>query len=78
MTTDRLQMAKTRLEAYYQAEIAVLSGQQYQIGGRMLRRADLQEIRAAITQLERQVQMLEDQESGRAGVRSRQIVIRNS
>ncbi|MGF9907278.1 DUF6148 family protein [Brevibacillus porteri] len=78
MSADRLEKAKTRLNAYYEAELAVLSSQQYQIDGRMLRRADLKEIREAITQLEGQVQLIEGQARGRTGIRSRQIVFRDN
>ncbi|QQE75710.1 peptidylprolyl isomerase [Brevibacillus composti] len=70
-------MAKERLQAYYQAELAVLSGQEYRIGTRTLRRADLSEIRKAISELERQVQQLENQAAGNRSARARRIVIRD-
>lgn len=41
-----------RLDAYLAAELQVLKGQVVRFGERQLTRADLAEIRAAITQLE--------------------------
>lgn len=49
---ERVEKIKERLTAYYEAELAVLSGQEYTIGTRRLRRADLPEIRKAIKDLE--------------------------
>ncbi|MBP2654999.1 MAG: hypothetical protein H6Q73_2568 [Firmicutes bacterium] len=63
--SDRLARAKTRLSAYYDAEMAVLSGQSYKIGTRSLTRADLGEIRTAITNLENAVEELTAQAVGR-------------
>jgi uncharacterized membrane protein len=77
MSTDRLQKAKDRLNAYYEAELAVLSGQEYRIGSRNLRRADLQEIRSAINELEKLIQQLEDQASGNTANRTRRVVLRD-
>lgn len=77
MSTDRLQKAKDRLNAYYEAELAILAGQEYKIGSRTLRRADLQEIRKAIDALEKQVQMLEAQLNGGATSRARRVVLRD-
>jgi polyhydroxyalkanoate synthesis regulator phasin len=77
MTNTRLNLAKERLQAYYQAEMAVLTGQEYRIGTRTLRRADLTEIRKAINELERQVQQLENQEAGNRSGRARRVVIRD-
>lgn len=77
MSTDRLQLAKDRLQLYYEAEIAVLTGQEYRIGSRTLRRADLKEIRAAINALEKQVQILEARQTGDTSSRARRIVLRD-
>lgn len=48
-----------RLDAYKAAELKVLSGQEYEIGtgngNRRLKRADLAEIRAAISSLQAQL-----------------------
>jgi len=41
----------TRLTAYIAAEAAVLKGQSYSVGNRTMTRADLVEIRKAITNL---------------------------
>ncbi len=57
----RLDSAKRRLDLYLAAEEAVLAGQEYSIGSRRLRRADLKEIRDTITQLENKCQELQSQ-----------------
>lgn len=77
MLEERLEKVKERLNAYYEAELAILAGQEYRIGSRTLRRADLQEIRAAIASLERQVQMLERQINGGTSARTRRVVLRD-
>lgn len=78
MSTDRLQLAKDRLAAYYVAELAILEGtQEYKIGSRTIRRADLPEVRKAIIALEKQVQQLEDQASGNTSKRARRVVLRD-
>ena len=45
---------------YYEAEEAVLLNQEYSIGTRSLKRADLSTIRAAIRELEGQIELLEN------------------
>lgn len=50
-----LEQAQAQLNAYLAAEIAVLGGQQYEIGGRMLRRADLADIQAGIDRWDKKV-----------------------
>ena len=70
---DTLERLKSRLQLYYEAEAAVLSGQSYRIGTRMLQRADLAQIRQAIKELESQVEMLE-RDAGRSAKR---IVLRD-
>lgn len=55
----RLERYKKRLEMYYEAEEAVLLNQEYTIGTKSLKRADLSTIRAAINDLEKQVESLE-------------------
>lgn len=50
---------KKRLEMYYDAEEAVLLNQEYTIGTKSLKRADLSTIRAAIKELEGQIETLE-------------------
>lgn len=56
---ERLERYKTRLAMYYKAEEAVLLNQEYRIGTRSLRRADLSTIREAIEDLEGQIEALE-------------------
>lgn len=77
MLEERLQKAKDRLNAYYEAELAVLTGQEYRIGSRTLRRADLTEIRAAINELEKLVQQLEALASGNTTAGARRVVLRD-
>ena len=47
-----------RLELYYEAERKVLRGQSYTIGNRQLTRANLAEIRAAIKELENELEQM--------------------
>lgn len=56
---ERLERYKKRLAMYYEAEEAVLSGQEYKIGTRSLKMADLSTIRSAIGELEGQIESLE-------------------
>lgn len=56
---ERLARYKKRLSLYYEAEEAVLLNQEYKIGTRSLRRADLATIREAIEELESQIEALE-------------------
>jgi hypothetical protein len=52
----RKEMLQSRLQQYYDCEAAILSGaQEYSIGTRRLRRADLSEIRNMIRYLEREL-----------------------
>lgn len=55
MADTQLEMTEKRLLAYYDAEISVLSGQSYTIGSKTLTRANLNEIRRAIKELENQI-----------------------
>lgn len=74
---DRLKNTKKRLDNYYEAEIAVLSSQEYKIGTKSLTRADLREIRKAIFNLERQVNELESVASGKGRRKSLRAVPRD-
>jgi len=67
-----LAIAQAKLEAYLAAETAVLSGQRYEIEGRMLQRANLAEIQAGINVWDQRVKRL----SARAAGRSAAIVPR--
>jgi hypothetical protein len=60
-----LAQAQARLDQYLAAEEAVLLGQQYEIGGRMLRRADLQAIQEGIRIWDDRVEKLSAKAAGR-------------
>jgi len=60
-----LAQAQAQLDAYLAAETAVLGGQEYEIGGRRLRRADLRTIQQGITLWNQRVQELSARASGR-------------
>lgn len=63
---EKISRKKQRLEMYYAAEEAVLgAAQSYSIGGRSLTRANLADIRAMIDQLENEIAVLENRESGK-------------
>ena len=53
-----LSLAQTQLDAYLAAEIAILSGQEYVIGSRRLKPADLAAVQAGITLWNQRVQDL--------------------
>lgn len=55
----KLERLKSRLEAYYKAETAILSGQEYTMGSRSLRRADLKTVQSEIKALEKEIDYLE-------------------
>lgn len=69
-----LAQAQAQLDAYLAAETAILGGQEYEIGGRRLKRADLQAIQAGISLWNQRVQDLTVRASGR----SRAVVPRPS
>jgi len=77
MVNERLAKARERLNAYYEAELAVLSGQSYTIGSRSITRANLSEIRNAIKELEQQVRELETIASGGGHRRAYRITPRD-
>lgn len=56
MTTRIL---RERLNSYLEAEAAILRGQSYTIGDRELRRADLSEVRRAISDLQDELNIAE-------------------
>lgn len=68
-----LAQAQTQLNAYLAAESAVLSGQKYEIAGRMLMRANLLEIQKGIATWNDRVKTLSVAASGRS--RSRTVVV---
>lgn len=58
--TEKKKRLIMRLNAYYNAEMAVLTGQSYRIGTKQLTRADLSEIRKAIGELETEISNAEN------------------
>ena len=68
-----LTQAQTQLNAYLAAETAVLTGQKYEIAGRMLMRANLAEIQTGIQLWNSRVINLTNQSAGRS--RSRTVVV---
>ena len=55
---EKLTVAKARLTLYYKAEKAILSGQNYEIEGLKLTRADLGKVQDMIADLENKVERL--------------------
>ncbi len=53
-----LERAEKRLDLYYRAEEAILSGQEYSLGTRKLRRADLSDVQSMIRTLEKEIKSL--------------------
>lgn len=66
MASEALERARRRLELYYKAEEAILTGQEYTIGSKKLRRADLSDVQAMISKLEKDVKALESGGKNRA------------
>lgn len=64
MIIERLAKTEARLAVYYEAELAVLSGQAYTIGTRSLTRANLSLIKEQIESLEIKVEELKAQANG--------------
>lgn len=60
-----LEVAQARLDEYLAAEAAVLSGQEYTIADRTLKRADLRTIQAGITLWDDRVKTLALKAAGR-------------
>lgn len=78
---EKLDAKRERLSAYLDREVEMLRGgvQSYGIGSRNLTRyqTDLANIRAAITELEKEIEQLENQLSGRASRRAIGVVPRD-
>ncbi len=66
MANEALDRARRRLELYYKAEEAILTGQEYTIGSKKLRRADLSDVQAMISKLEKDVKALNSGGKNRA------------
>lgn len=77
MADELLARARVRLNAYYEAELKVLEGQSYQINGKVLTRANLNEIRAAIKELEALIAKLQAKASGKGRRKAFRIVPRD-
>lgn len=60
-----LEQAQTQLDQYLEAERAVLANQEYEIGGRRLKRADLESIQVGIRAWDTRVKQLSDRANGR-------------
>lgn len=65
-----LTQAETQLAAYLEAETKVLSGQSYELHGRRLTRANLEEIQKGIDLWDRRVKDLSAQASNRGRART--------
>lgn len=62
MTTrneEQLSVARERLKVYLLAETAILSSQEYRIGSKSLRRADLSDVQRKIKELQNEIARLE-------------------
>lgn len=66
MAGINLAIAQAKLDAYLAAETAVLTGQKYEIEGRMLQRANLAEIQTGINIWDQRVKRLSARASGRS------------
>lgn len=65
-----LTQAETQLAAYLAAETAVLTGQEYEIAGRRMKRANLAEIQSGIKLWNERVQALTLSAQGRGRCRT--------
>ena len=59
-----LEQAQAKLDLYLAAEEAVLTGQEYEIAGRKLRRADMESIQQGIKIWDNRVKELSQKSSG--------------
>jgi hypothetical protein len=67
---EKLEIKKARLKLYLKAEIAILSGQSYEIEGLKLTRANLKDVQTMIARLENDMAKL----SGKRRARLKFIV----
>lgn len=65
MNDSQLERLKTRLQMFYDAESAILLGQEYHNGSFSLRRADLGMVESTIKELERKISELESPNHGK-------------
>ena len=71
---QELHNAREMLKGWMQAEVAVMTGQDYSIGSRRLRRADLKDIAQRIKYWKAEVDRLE----GRSRIRVQQVIPRDT
>jgi hypothetical protein len=65
MSESELDRLKNRLQMFYDAESAILLGQEYHNGSFSLRRADLGMVESTIKDLERRIKELESSNRGK-------------
>lgn len=70
----KLEIKKSRLLKYYEAEQAILSGQEYEIEGLRLTRADLKVVRDTIYDLEHEIELLEQVSQSKTRPRFRVVI----
>lgn len=70
MSAITLEQAQAQLQAYLDAELAVLSGQSYSIAGRSLTRANLADIQNGVKTWSSKVQELQNSVGGRGRART--------
>lgn len=57
--SEQLSIARERLTAYLKAEAAILSSQEYRLGSKSIRRADLDDVQKKIKELQNEIARLE-------------------
>ena len=70
----RIEKVETALNQYYEAELAILTSQQYSVGSRSLTRANLHEVRTAIIDLENLLDKLKSELNGNGRMRVTAVV----
>lgn len=56
---EQLAVARSRLDAYLKAESQILTSQEYWMGTKRLRRADLEDVQKNIKELQKEISRLE-------------------
>lgn len=56
---EQLKIAKDRLSMYLKAEAAILTSQEYRMGSKSLRRADLEDVQKKIKELQNEIARME-------------------
>ncbi|MCL2201594.1 MAG: DUF6148 family protein [Oscillospiraceae bacterium] len=70
---EALKAARDMVDIWIEAEKVVATGQEYQVGTRRLRRADLREIRQSLKYWKAEVEKLE----GRSQTKVMQVIVRD-